>query len=111
MPELAVDALLHVVGAQSDVVLVGEIQMGRGVGLGLLRHLGRIGAEALYLGGDEPVEPPYELDAALSEHGLQDAKRGTLFLPGRRVAGGVAHQVHDAALPRGTQVGVDDALC
>lgn len=82
--------------------------MGRGVGLGLLRHLGRLGAEALYLGGDESVEPPYESEVALGEHGLQDTKRGTLFLPCRRVAGGAAHQMRDAALPRVARVGVDD---
>lgn len=108
VPELAVGAFLHVVGAQSDVVLVGEIQMGRGSGLGRLRHLGRLGAEALYLGGGESVEAHCELGVALGEHGLQDARHGALFLPGRRVAGGAAHRVRDAAPPRGARVGVDD---
>lgn len=107
---LSVGALTHVVGAQSDVVLVGEIQMGRGVGLGLLRHLGHLGTEALNPGGGESVELPHEIGVALGEHGLQDAQHGALFLPGRRVAGGVAHQMHDAALPCGTRVGVDDVL-
>ncbi len=77
--------------------------MGRGVGLGLLRHLGRLGAEALYLGGGELTGPPHELGVALGEHGLQDARHGALFLPGRRVAGGVAHQMHDAAPPGGAR--------
>lgn len=106
--ELAVGALLHVVGAQPDVVLVGEIQMGRGVGLGLFQHLGRLGAEALNPGGGESVELPHELGVALGEHGLQDAQHGVLFLPGWRVAGGSAHRVRDAALPRGARVGADD---
>lgn len=74
----------------------------------LLRHLGRLGAEALYPGGDESVEPPYEPEVALGEHGLQDTKRGTLFLPCRRVAGGAVHQMRDAALPRVAWVRVDD---
>ena len=74
-----------------------------GVGLGLFQYLGRLGAEALYLGGGELVELPHELGVALGEHGLQDAQHGALFLPGRRVAGGVAHQMHDAALPRGAR--------
>ena len=62
--ELAVGALLHVVGAQPDVVLVGEIQVGRGVGLGPFQHLGRLGAEALYLGGGELAGLPHELGRA-----------------------------------------------
>ena len=102
-PELAVGALPHVVGAQPDVVLAGEIQVGRGVGLGLLRHLGRLGAEALYLGGGELAGLPHGLGVALGGHGLRDARHGALFPPGRRVAGGAAHQVHDAALPRGAR--------
>lgn len=51
---------------------------------------------------------PYEPQVALGEHGLQNAKRGTLFLPCRRVAGSAAHQMRDAALPRFARVGVDD---
>lgn len=82
--------------------------MGQGSGLGLLRHLGRLGAEALYLGGGELAGLPHELGVALGEHGLQDARHGALFLPGRRVAGGAAHRVHDVAPPRGVRVGVDD---
>lgn len=82
--------------------------MGQGSGLGLFRRLGRLGAEALYLGGGESVEAPCELGVALGEHGLQDARHGALFLPGRRVAGGAAHRVRDAAPPRGVRVGVDD---
>ena len=54
------------------------------------------------------MELPHELGVALGEHGLRDVRHGALFLPGRRVAGGVAHQVHDVALPRGARVGVDD---
>lgn len=80
-PEFAVGALLHVVGAQPDVVLVGEIQMSRGVGLGLLQHLGRLWVEALYLGGGESTESPHELGVALGEHGLQDVRHGALFCP------------------------------
>lgn len=55
--ELSVVALPHVVGAQPDAVLVGEIQVSQGVGLGLFQHLGRLGAGALYLGGDGSVDP------------------------------------------------------
>lgn len=54
------------------------------------------------------MELPHELGVALGEHGLRDVRHGALFLPGRRVAGGVARQVHDAALPCGARVGVDD---
>ena len=78
--------------------------MGRGSGLGRLRHLGRLGAEALYLGGGESVEAPCELGVALGEHGLQDARHGAhLGLPGDALADGAEHQVHDAALPRGAR--------
>ena len=55
--------------------------MGRGVGLGLFQHLGRLGAEALNPGGGESVELPHEIGVALGEHGLQDAQHGALFLP------------------------------
>lgn len=99
---------MHVVGTQPDVVLVGEIQVGQGVGPGLFRHLGRLGAEALYLGGGELVEPPRELGAALGGRGLRDARHGALSLPGRRVAGGAAHQVRDAAPPRGARKDLPD---
>ena len=54
------------------------------------------------------MELPHDPGVALGEHGLQDAQHGALFLSGQRVAGGVARQVHDAALPRGAWVGVDD---
>lgn len=54
------------------------------------------------------MELPHELEVALDEHGLRDAQHGALFLPGRRVAGGVAHQMHDAALPRGAREGLLD---
>lgn len=78
--------------------------MGRGSGLGRLRHLGRLGAEALYLGGGELVELPHELGVALGEHGIQDAQHGAhLGLPGDALADGAEHQVHDAALPRGAR--------
>ena len=43
--ELAVGALLHILGAQADVVLAGEVQVAQGVGLGLLEHLGGLGAD------------------------------------------------------------------
>lgn len=99
--ELAVGALLHVVGAQPDVVLVGEVQVGQRVGLGLFQHLGGFGAEALDLLGGQLVQLAHELGVALGEDGLQDAEDGAPLLPGRRVAGGIAHQVHDASLPRG----------
>lgn len=99
--ELAVGALLNVVGAQPDVVLVGEVEVRQRVGLGLLEHLGRLGAEPLDLLDGELVELAHELGVALGEHGLQDAEHGAPLLPGRRVAGGVAHQVHDASLPGG----------
>lgn len=56
--ELSAGALSHVAGVQPDAVLVGEFQVGKGVGLGLFQHLGRFGAGVLYLGGDESVEPP-----------------------------------------------------
>lgn len=99
--ELSVGALLHVVGAQPHVVLVGEVQVGQGVGLGLLKDCGGLGAEALYLAYGQLVQFPHQLRVALREHGLEDAEDRGPLLPGRRVAGGVAHQVHDAALPRG----------
>lgn len=83
------------------MVLVGEVQVGQRVGLRLLEHLGGLGAEALYPLGGQLVQLPHELGVALGEHGLQDAQHGAPLLPGRRVAGGVAHQVHDASLPRG----------
>lgn len=51
--ELSVGARLHVVGAQPHVVLVGEVQVGQGVGLGLLQKLGGLGAEALDLLGGQ----------------------------------------------------------
>lgn len=41
--ELAVGALLYVVGAQPHVVLVGEVEVGQRVGLGVLEELGRLG--------------------------------------------------------------------
>ena len=99
--ELAVGALLHVVGAQPHVVLVGEVQVGQGVGLGLFQHLGGFGAEPLDLLGGQLVQLAHEPGVAFREHSLQDAEDGAFLLPGRRVAGGVAHQVHDASLPRG----------
>lgn len=57
--ELAVGALLHVVGAQPDVVLVGEVQVGQGLGLGLFQHLGGLGAETLDLPDGELAEPAH----------------------------------------------------
>lgn len=45
----AVGALLHVVGAKSHVVLVGEVEVGQSVDLGLFEHLSRLGAEPLGL--------------------------------------------------------------
>ena len=82
-------------------MLVGEVKVGQRVGLGLLEHLGRLRAEALDLLGGQLVEFAHEVGVALGEHGLQDAQHRAPLLPGRRVAGGVAHQVHDAALPCG----------
>lgn len=63
--ELSVGVLPHVVGAQPDAVLVGEIQVSQGVGLGPFQRLGRLGSGALYLGGDESVEPLHESELAL----------------------------------------------
>ena len=85
------------------MVLVGEVQVRQRVGLGLPGHLGRLGAEPLDLLDGELAGLAREPGVALGENGLQDAEHGAPLLPGRRVAGGVAHQVHDAALPRGAR--------
>ena len=77
--ELAVGALLHILGAQADVVLAGEVQVAQGVGLGLLEHLGGLGADPPDLIGDE-------LGARVRARRLQNQARrsGTR---GRRVQG------------------------
>lgn len=77
--ELAVGALLYILGAQADVVLAGEVQVAQGVGLGLLEHLGGLGADPPDLIGDE-------LGARVRARRLQNQARrsGTR---GRRVQG------------------------
>lgn len=60
-------------------MLVGKIQVGQGVGLGLFQHLGRLGAKTLYLGGGELVKPPRELGVVLGEHDLRDARHAAFF--------------------------------
>lgn len=57
-PGPAVGTPPHVVGAQPDAVPAGEIRVGRGVGPGPFRRLGRPGAEALYPGGGGSAGPP-----------------------------------------------------
>lgn len=54
------------------------------------------------------MELPHDLGVALGEHGLRDDQHGALFLPGRRVAGGAAHRMRDAALPRGVREDLPD---
>lgn len=44
----------------------------------------------------------------LGEHDLRDARHAAFFLPGRRIAGGAAHQAHDTALPRGAREDLPD---
>ena len=100
VPGLAVGALLHVVGAKPRVVPAGEVGVGRRVCLGVLEELGRLGAEAVDLLDGQVVQLAHEPGVALGEHCLQDAEHGAPLPPGRRVSRGVAHQVHDAPLPR-----------
>ena len=85
------------------MVPVGEVEVGQRVGLRLLEHLGGLGAEPLDSLCGQLVRLANDLGVALGEDGLQDAEHGAPLLPGRHAARGVAHQVHDAALQRGTR--------
>lgn len=91
-PGLAVGALLNVVGAQPHVALVGEVQVGQRVRLGLLEHLGGPRAEAPYPVDRQLVQLPDQLRVPLGEHGLRDAEDRTPLLPRGRAGGSACAQ-------------------
>lgn len=79
--ELAVGALLHVVGAQPHVVLIGEVHVGQRIRLGLLEHLGGLRAEALYPADRQLVlifKAAYPISSTV---GIMQIERSQMLLP------------------------------
>lgn len=101
--EIAVGALLDVVRAQAPMVGIGEVQVGQGVGLGVLEQIGRLGAHAGDLPAGQVVELAHERGVPLVEHRVQDRGHRRPLLARGGAGGGVPHQVHDASLPCGAR--------
>ena len=69
--ELAIGALLSFIGPAASRCARREVELRECVGLSLLEHLGRLGAEALNLLSDKPVQlVPCILKAVLAERDL-----------------------------------------
>ena len=81
------------------MVLVGEVEVGQRVGLGVLEQLRGLRADAGHLLAGQAVELADERGVVLGEHRAQDGEHGRPLAPRRAARGGVALEVDDAALP------------
>lgn len=82
-------------------MIAREVEVGEGVGLGVLQQLAGPPAHGRYLGRRAAVRRAHERGVALGEHGLHGRQRAGLVGPRREPPGDVALEVHDAALPGG----------
>lgn len=80
-------------------MLIRKVEVGQRVNLRLFKDSSRPGTKRSDLFDRQTVQLANQRGIAFGEDGLEDPEDDAFLLPGRRIPGGVAHEMHDAALP------------
>lgn len=108
---LTAHALLNVVAAYAPAVLRGEVEVGQGVGLGLLEERTRAGRQRVHRVDGSPVGRPRAGGVRPAEDGLHRPGRHRPMALGGQQGANVALEVDDTALPAGGRQALGDRAC